>query len=128
MGLGDDQKDFIEKRVKELGSVEEVTNFYTPDCAVWDYAVKMAKKLKLPELHPEDLPKFVLPPQAGRELLSPHRPRILTPTNSQNGTNKISKKKPKKTPEKTRKTQIVENEVGQDLYKDAINKIVEKGE
>jgi len=47
--LGNDQKKFIEKKVKELGTVKKVEAFYHRDDAVTKYAHKMAKKFKLKE-------------------------------------------------------------------------------
>jgi len=46
-GLGKDQKDFIEKKVKEIGKLEEVKTFYNLDDEVSKYALKVAKNLKL---------------------------------------------------------------------------------
>lgn len=48
--LDKDQRSFIEKKVKDLGSLEEVKKFYRLDDAVSGFALKTAKKLKLPEL------------------------------------------------------------------------------
>ena len=47
--LSEDQRLFIEGKVKILGSIEEVKKFYRLDDAVSYYALKMAKKFKLPE-------------------------------------------------------------------------------
>ena len=48
-GIGDDQKEFIEGKIRELGSKEAVAEFYSKDDLVSEYAKKMAKKFKLPE-------------------------------------------------------------------------------
>ena len=51
-GLGKDQKEFIEKKVVELGSLESVASFYNKEDAVSLFASKTAKKLKLPKKSP----------------------------------------------------------------------------
>lgn len=43
--LGKDQIEFIEKNVKKLGTLEAVKALYNKDCAVDDYANKIAKKI-----------------------------------------------------------------------------------
>jgi hypothetical protein len=48
-GLGDDQKEFIESKVKTFKTLKEVSLFYNKEDAVSAYAMKIAKKLKLPE-------------------------------------------------------------------------------
>jgi hypothetical protein len=47
--LGDDQKEFIESKVKEFKTLKEVKAFYRLEDAVSTYAIQLAKKLKLPE-------------------------------------------------------------------------------
>ena len=42
--LGDDQKEYIEAKVKELGSLEAVKAFYHKPCLVTRYALSVAKK------------------------------------------------------------------------------------
>ena len=42
--LGDDQKAYIEAKVKELGSLEAVKAFYSEPCLVSRYALSVAKK------------------------------------------------------------------------------------
>jgi len=50
--LGDDQKEFIEKKVTELASIEAVKKFYDKEDAVSQYAMDVAKKRKLPDSKP----------------------------------------------------------------------------
>ena len=45
MALDNEQKHFIENKVKELGSPEAVKAFYNKPCAVSDYAKKYAAKI-----------------------------------------------------------------------------------
>jgi len=45
MALEQDQKDWIEKKVCELGSKEAVHRFYQKDDAVCQYALKLADKI-----------------------------------------------------------------------------------
>ena len=45
--LGEDQREFIEEKVKELGTMKEVELFYCLDDAVSYFSRKVAKKLKL---------------------------------------------------------------------------------
>jgi hypothetical protein len=47
--LDKDQRSFIEGKVKDLGSMEAVKKFYRLDDAVSYFAMKTAKRLKLPE-------------------------------------------------------------------------------
>ena len=54
-GLSDDQKDFIKKKVKELGTIEAVKTFYNKDDTVSAYAAMMAKKFKLPSSPPDNI-------------------------------------------------------------------------
>ena len=42
--LGDDQKAYIEKKVKELGNLEAVKSHYSKPCLVARYAISVAKK------------------------------------------------------------------------------------
>ena len=42
--LGNDQKAYIETKVKELGSLEAVKAFYHKPCLVSRYALSVAKK------------------------------------------------------------------------------------
>jgi len=42
--LGDDQKAYIEAKVKELGSLKAVKAFYHKECLVTRYALSVAKK------------------------------------------------------------------------------------
>ena len=42
--LEDFQKNYIEKKVKELGSLEAVKAFYNKPCLVTRYALSVAKK------------------------------------------------------------------------------------
>ena len=42
--LGEDQKVYIEAKVKELGSLEAVKAFYHKPCLVNRYALSVAKK------------------------------------------------------------------------------------
>ena len=42
--LGDDQKKYIEAKVKELGNLEAVKAFYYKACLVTRYALSVAKK------------------------------------------------------------------------------------
>jgi len=48
-GLDENQRTFIEGKVKELGDLESVAKFYNRDDTVGYYAMKMAKKFKLPK-------------------------------------------------------------------------------
>lgn len=48
-GLGDDQKEFIESKVKEFKTLKEVEVFYNREDTVSSYAMKIAKKMRLPE-------------------------------------------------------------------------------
>ena len=45
MALGEDQKIFIKKKVKELGSMEAVESLYNKECAVADFAHAYARKV-----------------------------------------------------------------------------------
>ena len=45
MALTKDQKDFIKNKVKKLGSVEKVKNFYKRDSLVCQYAHQYANKI-----------------------------------------------------------------------------------
>ena len=45
MALKEEQKEFITKRVLELGSIRKVQNFYQKDDAVCQFALRIAKKL-----------------------------------------------------------------------------------
>ena len=45
MALDSDQKAFIRKKVKDLGSIEKVKELYCKDCSVDNYANKVAKKM-----------------------------------------------------------------------------------
>jgi len=47
--LEKDQKAFIEKKVKKLGTVKKVEAFYRLDDTVSNYARELVKELKLPE-------------------------------------------------------------------------------
>ena len=42
--LGDDQKKYIKKKVRELGSLKAVKKFYSKPCLVTKYALSVAKK------------------------------------------------------------------------------------
>ena len=42
--LGNDQKEYIEAKVRELGSMEAVKKFYSKACLVTRYALSVAKK------------------------------------------------------------------------------------
>ena len=42
--LGNDQKAYIETKVKELGNLEAVKKFYSKPCLVTRYALSVAKK------------------------------------------------------------------------------------
>ena len=42
--LGDDQKEYIEAKVKQLGSLDAVKEFYSKACLVSRYALSVAKK------------------------------------------------------------------------------------
>ena len=54
-GLGDDQKKFIEKKVKKLKTIEAVGSFYNRDDVVSAYAKEMAEKFKLPSSPPKKI-------------------------------------------------------------------------
>jgi len=43
--LDDNQKTFIEKKVKELGTIDKVKKLYDKDASVDKFAVKYAKKI-----------------------------------------------------------------------------------
>ena len=122
MALEEAQKSFIEKRVTELGSLEEVMSFYTPGCEVYKYALKMVKKLGLPEIHPEGVSKFVLPPQPGRENYVKFK--RISPTSY---IDEQSEKKKKVYHKRAAKTEVNVNvhpvEVN-NLYQDALNKVL----
>jgi hypothetical protein len=45
MALEQDQKDFIMNKVKELGTVKKVVDFYNKDCKVDEFAIKYAIKI-----------------------------------------------------------------------------------
>jgi len=45
MGLGKDQKTFIMKKVKKLGSTKKVKRIYNKDCTVDNFAMTYASKL-----------------------------------------------------------------------------------
>jgi len=45
--LNKDQKDFIAKRVLELGSMDRVKEFYFKKCLTSRYAIKIAREAKL---------------------------------------------------------------------------------
>ena len=45
MALDKDQKDFIENKVRELGSWKAVLKHYQKDDAVCQYALKLAEKI-----------------------------------------------------------------------------------
>lgn len=47
--LDEDQKEFIKKKVEELGSVESVKRLYRKDCPVDDYANGLAKEMFKPQ-------------------------------------------------------------------------------
>ena len=45
MALEQDQKDFIKNKVKELGSVKKVVDFYNRESKVDEFAIKYATKI-----------------------------------------------------------------------------------
>lgn len=51
MALDKDQKDFITRRVHELGSLSKVEEVYKLDDKVSQFAIKLAKKLFKPKRH-----------------------------------------------------------------------------
>lgn len=45
MGIDQNTKNFVEAKVKELGSMEAVEQLYSKDCLVDQYAITYAKTL-----------------------------------------------------------------------------------
>lgn len=110
MALDEAQKDFIRKRVDELGSEEEVNLFYCNKDKVADFAKKVAKTLNLPKLHPKERKKFKPERQIGREI-------NLKPLSTLAGRESLKEKK-------IISERKVEESKIQNLYQGAINRVL----